>query len=98
MTSFISLVEIIDVVLPDLNIFLWKVASIADPAASNPNGIKTLLSNGFITFSIIDNPAFNNSPKSQLKNPPNLCNWVFDNFVLAEKLFAKLYKAMKLVY
>ena len=98
MTSFISLVEITDVALLDLNFYLWIAASIADSAAANPNGIKTLLSNGFITFSIIDNPAFNNSPKSQLKNPPNLCNWVFDNFVLAEELFAKLYKAMKLMY
>ena len=89
MISFISLVEIIDVVLSDLNIFLWIAGSVADPAASNSNGIKTLLSNGFITFPITDNPVFNNGPKTLPKNPPVLCYWVFDNFVLAEELFAK---------
>ena len=74
MTSFISLVEITDVSLLDLNFYLWIAASIADSAAANPNCIKTLLSNGFITFSIKDNPVFNNGPKSLPKNHPNLCN------------------------
>ena len=35
------------------------------------------------------------------KNPPDysfLCNSVFDNFTLAEELFAKLYEALKLMY
>ena len=35
---------------PDSNIFLWIAASIADAAAVNPNGIKTLLANGLRTF------------------------------------------------
>ena len=42
MTSFISSFEIINVVLPDRNIFLGRPASIADTAVVNPNGIKTL--------------------------------------------------------
>ena len=66
-------------------------ASVAD-AAVNPNGIKTLSGNGLSTFFIISNPVFNNGPKSLPKNPPDRtisCNWVFDNFVLAEELFAK---------
>ena len=45
MTSSISSFEIIIVVKPDPNIFLWIVASVADAAAVNPNGIKTLLVN-----------------------------------------------------
>ena len=39
--SFISLFEIINVITPDPNIFLWTAASVA--VAVNPNGIKTLL-------------------------------------------------------
>ena len=42
MISFISLFEIINVVLHDRNIFLRRPASIADTAVVNPNGIKTL--------------------------------------------------------
>ena len=38
--SFISSLEIIIVVKPDPNIFLWIAASVADAAAVNPNGIK----------------------------------------------------------
>ena len=47
MISFISSLEIINVVLPDPNIFLWTAASVADAAAVNPDGIKTVLTNGF---------------------------------------------------
>ena len=43
--SFISSFEIIAVVTPDPNIFLWIAASAADVAAVNSNGIKTLLAN-----------------------------------------------------
>ena len=46
MISFFSLLEIINAVTPDPNIFLWIAASVADTAAVNPNGIKTLLANG----------------------------------------------------
>ena len=48
--SSISSFDIISIVLPDPKIFLCVQASAADAAAVNPNGIKTLLSNGLITF------------------------------------------------
>ena len=62
MILFISLFEIINVVLPDPNIFSWIAASVADAAAVNPNGIKTLLANGLSTFLIKDNPVFSDDP------------------------------------
>ena len=101
MISSISSLEIIKVVNPDPNNFLWIAASVADVAAINPNGIKTLLANGFGIFPIKGNPACTNGPKSLYKNPPDcpiLCNCVFDNFILAKKLFAKVYEALKFVY
>ena len=45
MIPFISSFKIINVVIPDPNIFLWiaaPVAAVAAAAAVNPNGIKTL--------------------------------------------------------
>ena len=45
MISFISLFEIINVVIPVPKIFFWVAASVADTAAVNPNGIKKLLAN-----------------------------------------------------
>ena len=58
MISFISSFEIVNVVyfakserrIPDPKFFLWIAASVAAAAAVNPNGIKTLLANGFSTF------------------------------------------------
>ena len=61
-------------------------------AAVNPNGIKMLLANGFNTFFIKGNAVFSNGPKGLPRNPPDcliLCNWVFDNFILADELFVK---------
>ena len=90
--------EIINVVTPDRNIFLWIAASVADTAAVNPNGIKTLLANGLSTFPIKGNPVFSNGPKGLPKNPPDcpiLCNWVFDNFILAEELFVKALQSFR---
>ena len=69
MISFISSLEIINVVQPDLNIFLWIPASVADTAAINPNGIKMLLAIGLSTFPITYNPVFSNSPKILPKIP-----------------------------
>ena len=48
--SFISSFEIINVIVPDPNIFVWIAASAVDVAAVNPNGIKTLLGYGLSTF------------------------------------------------
>ena len=70
--SFISSFEIIKVVVPDPNIFLYIPASAADTAAVNPKGIKILLSNGLITFFINDNPFFSNGPSNLPRNPPRL--------------------------
>ena len=85
--------EIINVVISDPNIFLWITASIATVAAAvNPNCIKKLLANGLSIFFIKGNPVISNGPNILPKNPPDcpiLCNWISDNSVLADKVFAK---------
>ena len=48
--SSISSFDIISVVVPDPKTFLCIPASAADATGVNPNGIKTLLTNGLITF------------------------------------------------
>ena len=50
-------------------IFLCIPESAADAAAINPNGIKTLLANGLVTFFTSGNPVFNNGPRSLSRNP-----------------------------
>ena len=60
MISFIFSLEIVNVVLPDPNIFLSIAASVANATAVKPNGIKTLLANDLSTFSIKGNPVFSN--------------------------------------
>ena len=50
------------------------------------------------TFPIKDNPVFSNGPKSLPKNPPDcsiLCNWVFDNFILADEPFTKAWQSFE---
>ena len=99
MISFISLFEIINVVVLDPNIFLWIAVSIVYAAPVNPNDIKTLLANGLSTFFIKGNPVFSNGSKSLPKYPPDcpiLCNWVFDYFILAEELFAKALRNLEI--
>ena len=55
--------------MPDPNIFLWKAAAVADTAAVNPNGIKTLLANDLRTFFIKGNSVSSDSPiKSTYKS------------------------------
>ena len=66
MISFISSIEIINVVVPDPNIFLSIAGSAADAATVNP-----ILTNGLSTFPIQGNLVFNNGPKSLPKNPTN---------------------------
>ena len=86
MISFISSLEIINGVVPDLNIFLWIAASGTDADRVNPNGIKTLLANGLNSCSIKCYPVFSNGPKSLPNNPPDcpiLCNSVFHNFFIS---------------
>ena len=74
--SFISSLKIINVVASDPNIFLRIATSVADTAAVNPNGIKTLLGTGLSIFPIKDNPVFSNGSKFLPENPaycPILC-------------------------
>ena len=46
-------------------------AYLADAAAINPDGIKTLLAIGLSTFFIKGNPPFSNGPQSLSKSPPD---------------------------
>ena len=90
MISFISSLEVTNVVASDTNIFLLIAASVVDAAAVNPNEIKTLSASCLGKFSIKGNPVFSNGPKSLPKNPcPVLCNWIFDNFISANEPVAK---------
>ena len=96
--SFISSFDIISVVeegWPDPKIFLCIPASAADAAAVNPNGIKTLLANGLITFFINVNLVFSNGPRSLPRNLPDCIIvdiWVFDNLISVDKYFAKAFR------
>ena len=56
MSSILSF-DIISFVDPDPKIFLCIPASPANAAAVNPNGIKTFLANGLITFFIKGSPV-----------------------------------------
>ena len=97
MISFISSLEIIVIVIPDPNIFLWIAVSVADAAAVNSNGIKTLLASGLRIFIIENDQVFSNGPKILTKNSPDchiLSNWVFDNFILAEELSSKALRSL----
>ena len=90
--SSISLLGIISVVLPDPTFLLCIPASAADAAAVNPKEIETLLANGLITFFINGNSVFSNGPSNLPRNPPDciiLDNWVFDNLISVDELFAK---------
>ena len=89
-----------NVVVPDPNIFLWIAASIVDTAAVNPNGIKAILANGLRTFPIKGKANFSNGPRSLPKNSSDciiLYNWVFDNFIIADELSAKVLQSLKKV-
>ena len=73
-------------------------ASVADAATVNLSGIKTLLAYGVRIFPIKDNPIFGIGPKSLPTNPPDypiLCNSTFDNFILAEELFANALRSFE---
>ena len=75
--------------------FFWRPASVADVAAVNPNGIKTLLATGLNIFLIRSKPVFSNGPKTLPKNSPDcpiLCSWVFDSFILVNKIFANVFQ------
>ena len=77
--------------VPAPNIFLCIPASAADAVAVNPNGIKTFLTNGLVTFFVKGNLVFSNGTESLPKNPPDWIwdNSVFDNLISVDKLFTK---------
>ena len=78
--------------MPESRIFLLIPATAADAAAFNSNGIKTLLANGWNTFFINAKSTFIKNSRGLPWNPPGsiiLNIWVFDNFVLTDRLFAK---------
>ena len=98
MITSISSLEIIYVLIPDPKSFFWIAASVADVATVNPNGIKTLLASVFSTFFIKGKLVFSNGLWNLPKNSPDcpiLCNWVFDNFILADELFAKVLRSLE---
>ena len=79
---------------------------VSDAAAVNPNGIKTLLVYGLNTFSLKEIQLLVVVLKVYLKillislpkNPPDfpiLCNWIFDDFVLADELFANALQSLE---
>ena len=81
--------EIINIVIPNPKIFLCIPAS---AAAVNHNGIKILLANSLNLFFNKGKPVFSKGRRSLPKNPPDctiLDSSVFDNFKLADSLFAK---------
>ena len=61
------MLEIINVVTPDANIFLCIAASVAYSAAVNPNSTKTLLANGLSTVFIKGNQVLVTVLKVYLK-------------------------------
>ena len=66
---------------------LWILASAADATAA-----LTLLANGWDTLFINGKSTFVNGLRSVPKNPSDCIVfdiWVSDNFILADKLFAK---------
>ena len=73
--------------------FLCFPAFVADAAAVNPKGTKTLLANGLITFFINGNPVFSNVPRSLPRNPPNCTMYcVFDDLISVDDLLAKAFQ------
>ena len=66
--SFISLFDVISVVVLDAKTCLCIPESAADAAAVYLKGIKTLLANALITLFINCNPIFSNGPRSLSRN------------------------------
>ena len=86
--SIVLLCEVeIEGCLPDPNILLCVPASAAGTATGNPNGTKTLLANGLITFFIRGNHVFSNRPRSQSKNPSD--SITLNTVISVDKKFTK---------
>ena len=79
---------------------------VSDTAAVNPDGIKTLLVYGLNTFSLKEMQLLVVVLKVYLKillislpknlpDFPILCNWIFDDSVLADELFANALQSLE---
>ena len=77
--------------MPDLKIFFWIAASVADTAAFYHNGTKTILANALSTFFIKDLPR--NCPDCTIVDSQGI-----ENFILADENFAKALESLKLTY
>ena len=94
--SFVSLFKVIKLFIPDLKKLFWIAASVADAANVSPNGIKALYFEALNTFSIKSKAVYINISGSLPKNLSDcliLCNWVLDNFILANELFGKAFRS-----
>ena len=69
--SSVSSFDIVSVVVPEPKIFLYIPASAVDAATVNPYGIKSILTNGSITFFSNGSPIFINGPRSLPRTPPD---------------------------
>ena len=88
MILFISSFEIINVAIPDPNSFSWIALLVANAAAVYSSVIKALLA----VSSTFSKPVFTNGCKVLPENPPDspfLCNWVFEDSILADEIFTK---------
>ena len=94
--SFISLFDIISVVVPDLKIFLWNLASAVEVTVVNPNGIKKLLFNGVSTFFINGKLTFINGQRSLRRNPSNFI--FLDTWYILMSYLEKHFEGSWLVY
>ena len=89
MRSFISSFEVISAAMPDPKVFFWITVSV-------PDGIKTRLANGVSTYFNKGKSVFSNGPKSQPTNIEAFYLEVFDNFVVADELLAKVLGGLKI--
>ena len=75
-------------------IFFWNVATAPDAWVIYWSGIKTLLATGLSTFFINGKLVFNNGPKVLSRNRLIILDsWIFDNLILADKLFVQFLRS-----
>ena len=97
----ISSFEIINVAISDPKMLFWITATVADAAAVNTNGIKTLLADGLSTFFNKGKPAFSNSSTSLPKNPLIVLFYAIKLLIILHQVMnylQRLYEALKLVH
>ena len=75
-----------------MKILFWIAASVADAAAVNPNGIKSLVANGLRIFFIKDKPAFGNGHRILPKNAD--CPENTDSLVASALFRIAIFKAI----